>query len=130
MNYFLSLLSQEKTNEYGQEFFIASEKSRGFGEREIEAVEMMEQLSQNGFEKLMKENELDALVTIGSDVSPMLAIGGYPAITVPAGYDSQGMPFGICFGGLKGTEPKLIEIAYDFEQATRARKPPLHFSFT
>lgn len=34
------------------------------------------------------------------------------------------MPFGIYFGGLKGTEPKLIEVAYGFEQATKIRKPP------
>ncbi|XP_019450964.1 PREDICTED: putative amidase C869.01 isoform X1 [Lupinus angustifolius] len=117
----------EMTNEYGQDYLIASEMTSGLGHEENEAVEMMEQISQNGFEKLMKENQLDALVTLGSDVSMMLAIGGYPAITVPAGYDSQGMPFGICFGGLKGTEPKLIEIAYDFEQATRARKPPTFY---
>lgn len=99
----------------------------GIGQEEIEAVEMMEQISKSGFEKLMKENQLDALVTLGSDASTMLAIGGYPAITVPAGYDSHGMPIGVCFGGLKGTEPKLIEIAYDFEQATKARKPPPTF---
>ncbi|XP_057752800.1 probable amidase At4g34880 [Arachis stenosperma] len=115
----------EKTNEYGQDLFIASEMTNGIPP--IEALEMMEQLSQNGFEKLMKENELDALVTIGSDAATVLAIGGYPAITVPAGYDSKGMPFGVCFGGLKGTEPKLIEIAYGFEQATKARKPPPTF---
>ncbi|KAK7359348.1 hypothetical protein VNO77_01303 [Canavalia gladiata] len=35
-----------------------------------------------------------------------------------------GVPFGICFGVLKGSEPKLIEIAYSFEQATMIRKPP------
>lgn len=120
----------EKTNEYGQDLFIASEMTNGFGKREIEAMKMVEQLSQNGFEKLMKKNRFDALLTIGIDVAPMLAIGGYPAITVPAGYDSEGMPFGICFGGLKGTDPKLIEIAYDFEQATQARNPPHRFSFT
>jgi len=102
----------------------------GIGKSEIEAMKMMEQLSKDGFESLIKKNQLDALLAIGSDASPMLAIGGYPAITVPAGYDKQGMPFGVCFGGLKGTEPKLIEIAYDFEQATRTRKPPPHFSFT
>jgi amidase len=101
----------------------------GLGKSEIEAVKTMDQLSKNGFERLINKNQLDALLTIGSDVAPMLAIGGYPAISVPAGYDKQGMPFGICFGGLKGTEPKLIEIAYDFEQATRARKPPPRFSF-
>lgn len=85
---------------------------------------MMETLSKEGFEKLMKENELDAMVTPGSRASPIFAIGGYPAITVPAGYDTDGMPFGICFGGLRGTEPKLIEIAYGFEKATNVRRPP------
>lgn len=85
---------------------------------------MMEKLSKEGFEKIMKENELDAMVTPGSRASPIFAIGGYPAITVPAGYDTDGMPFGICFGGLRGTEPKLIEIAYGFEKATNVRRPP------
>jgi len=109
---------------------MASEMTSGFGESETEALKKMEQLSKNGVERLIKKNQLDAVLAIGSDATSMLSIGGYPAITVPAGYDKQGMPFGICFGGLKGTEPKLIEIAYDFEQSTRARKPPLHFSFT
>ena len=72
----------------------------------------------------MKEHNLDALVTPGADVSSVLAIGGFPGITVPAGYDSEGVPFGICFGGLKGSEQKLIEIAYSFEQVTKIRKPP------
>ncbi|RVW96600.1 putative amidase C869.01 [Vitis vinifera] len=71
-----------------------------------------------------ERHKLDALVTPGSDVRTILAIGGFPGISVPAGYDSEGVPFGICFGGLKGSEPKLIEIAYSFEQATKIRKPP------
>ena len=58
------------------------------------------------------------------DVSPFLAIGGFPGISVLSGYDNEGIPFGICFGGLKGFEPKLIEIAYSFKQATKIRKPP------
>ncbi|XP_027355474.1 probable amidase At4g34880 [Abrus precatorius] len=118
----------ERTNEYGQDLLLASEMTNGIGKGEIEAIKLMEQLSQKGFEKLMKENELDALVTLGVNASTVLAIGGYPAITVPGGYDRNGMPFGILFGGLKGTEPKLIEIAYDFEQATLARKPPNPYS--
>ena len=72
----------------------------------------------------MKEHKLDALVSPGSDISSVLAIGGFPGISVPAGYYRKGIPFGICFGGLKGSEPRLIEIAYSFEQATKIRKPP------
>lgn len=84
----------------------------------------MERLSHDGFELVMMENDLDAMVMLSTDDSSLLAIGGFPAITVPAGYDPDGMPFGICFGGLKGTEPKLIEVAYAFEQATLIRRPP------
>ena len=115
---------QEKLKEYGQDQFIASEMTTGIGEQELKAVENMKKLSEEGFEKLMKEKNLDALVTLGPGSSSVLAIGGYPAISVPAGYQSNGMPFGICFGGLKGTEPKLIEIAYAFEQASKARRVP------
>ena len=122
-------LMQENTKEYGQATFIASEKTSGIGEKERQAIELMENLSRNGFEKLMMENELDALVTPGTGAIPVLAIGGHPGITVPAGYDSDGMPFGICFGGTKGTEPKLIEIAYAFEQGTLTRRPPFSKSF-
>ncbi|KAF5727835.1 putative amidase [Tripterygium wilfordii] len=119
----------EKLYEYGQDTFIAAEKTNGIGEKEKKALEMMEKLSQEGFQKMMMENELDALVTPGTGAIPIMAVGGYPAITVPAGYDSTGMPFGISFGALKGMEPKLIEIAYAFEQATMLRRPPFSESF-
>jgi hypothetical protein len=54
-----------------------------------------------------------------TDASSVLSTGGYPAIVV----EKQGVPFGSCFGGLKGYEPRLIEIAYAFEQATKVKKP-------
>ncbi|XAR72728.1 hypothetical protein NMG60_11019464 [Bertholletia excelsa] len=112
----------EKLAEYGQESFLEAEKTNGIGERETQVLKVLEKFSKEGFEKLMKVNNLDVMVTHGSRACAVLAIGGYPGITVPAGYDSEGMPFGLCFGGLKGTEPKLIEVAYGFEQATKIRK--------
>ncbi|KAJ9189601.1 hypothetical protein P3X46_000875 [Hevea brasiliensis] len=114
----------EKTKEHGQNTFLAAERTNGIGKKENKAIEMMEKLSKDGFEKLMMENDLDAMVTPGTGAVSVLAIEGYPGITVPAGYDGNGMPFGVCFGGLNGTEPKLIEIAYAFEQATMVRRPP------
>ncbi|KAH6777013.1 Amidase family protein [Perilla frutescens var. hirtella] len=114
----------EKLTEYDQESFIEADKTNGLGENERAILENLAELSINGLEKLMKEHELDAMVTPGSRASPIYAIGGYPAVTVPAGYERDGMPFGICFGGLKGSEPKLIEISYAFEQATKVRRLP------
>ncbi|OMO92848.1 Amidase [Corchorus olitorius] len=118
----------EKLREYGQDTFLQSEQTSGIGEKERNATKYLEKLSHDGIEKVMKDYKLDALVAPGISLSmTVLAIGGYPGITVPAGYESNGMPFGICFGGLKGSEPKLIELAYGFEQATKLRKPPPNY---
>lgn len=72
----------------------------------------------------MRMHQLDAIVTPNDNGRVFFAVSGMPAITVPAGYDSQGVPFGTCFGGLKGYEPRLIEMAYAYEQATKVRMMP------
>ncbi|PPD94913.1 hypothetical protein GOBAR_DD08061 [Gossypium barbadense] len=115
---------QELTDKIGQDIFLAAQATNGIGAQEKAALANLENLSKNGLEKLMRDSKLDAVVTPRADASSVYAIGGFPAIIVPAGYDSQGVPIGISFGGLKGSEGKLIEIAYAFEQATKIRKPP------
>jgi Asp-tRNA(Asn)/Glu-tRNA(Gln) amidotransferase A subunit family amidase len=60
----------------------------------------------------------------------LASITGFPAITVPAGFSAAttsapiGVPVGIEFLGQPFSEPQLLKIAYSFEQATHARKPP------
>ncbi|KAH0463440.1 hypothetical protein IEQ34_008022 [Dendrobium chrysotoxum] len=117
--------TEERIEEYGQDVFLAAENTNGLGAVERFAIKRMAELSEDGLERLMKKKKLDAVVTPDASGASILAIGGYPGISVPAGYASSGAPFGICFGGLKGSEPELIEIAYAFEQATKVRKPPL-----
>ncbi|MBV8070862.1 MAG: amidase, partial [Acidobacteriaceae bacterium] len=51
------------------------------------------------------------------------ALAGYPHITVPAGF-KFGLPLGISFFGAAWSEPKLIKIAFAFEQARKARRRP------
>ncbi|MFN2596672.1 MAG: amidase [Pyrinomonadaceae bacterium] len=55
--------------------------------------------------------------------STLSAVAGYPHITVPAGY-VQGLPVGISFFGTAYSEPKLISLAYAFEQLTKLRRAP------
>jgi amidase len=55
--------------------------------------------------------------------STAAAVSGYPGITVPAGHDA-GLPLGITFMGRRWAEPKLIGLAYAYEQATHIRVPP------
>ena len=60
----------------------------------------------------------------------LASLTGFPAITVPAGFSAPtvsapiGVPVGIEFLGQPFNEPQLLKIAYSFEQATHARKPP------
>lgn len=114
----------EKLKEYGQDIFEEAEKTEGIDAKERELLKNLTRESKQGFEKLMKDYKLDALVTPLDNIVYAISGGGYPGISVPAGYDTNNIPYGISFGGLKGSEPKLIEIAYAFEQATLVRKPP------
>uniref|UniRef100_A0A0D3HB97 Amidase domain-containing protein n=1 Tax=Oryza barthii TaxID=65489 RepID=A0A0D3HB97_9ORYZ len=115
---------EERMAEFGQSYLLQSEATDGIGPTEKKAIAKLNELCESGLEKIMRVNQLDAIVSPGASAHSLLAIGGYPAITVPAGYASNGVPFAICFGGLKGSEPRLIEIAYSFEQATKVRRPP------
>uniref|UniRef100_J3LVT0 Amidase domain-containing protein n=1 Tax=Oryza brachyantha TaxID=4533 RepID=J3LVT0_ORYBR len=115
---------EERLKDFGRPYFIEAENTNGIGPVAKAAIQLLNKLSDDGLEELMKKNQLDAIVTPNNDGRVFFAIGGMPAITVPAGYDDQGVPFGICFGGLKGYEPRLIEMAYAFEQATKVRRMP------
>ncbi|KAF3434623.1 hypothetical protein FNV43_RR21708 [Rhamnella rubrinervis] len=115
---------KEKLKKYGQDMLLKEEATNGFGNEWKAVLSKLQGLTKNGLENLMKKNKLDALVTGEEWVAPVLVIEGFPGIVLPTGYDQAGVPFGICFGGLRGSEPKLIEIAYAFEQATKIWKPP------
>ncbi|KAM3393679.1 hypothetical protein ACQJBY_014421 [Aegilops geniculata] len=116
---------EERLKDFGQPDLIAAQSTNGIGPVERAAIRRLKELNANGLEKMMKEHRLDAIVAPNSAISSLLAIGGHPGIVVPAGYDEKGVPFGICFGGLQGYEPRLIEMAYAFEQATKVRRQPM-----
>lgn len=126
---------------FNQEIFEqAQEKGDLTSEEYLEALKESKKLAgKEGIDAVMEEHNLDAIIaptngpawTIdwvngdnfnGGSSSPA-AISGYPNITVPMGF-IHGLPLGISFFGKAWSEPKLIEIAYGFEQATKHRKSP------
>jgi amidase len=59
----------------------------------------------------------------GSDIANLT---GFPDLIVPAGFTGDNLPVGISFLGRAFSEPKLLSIGYSFEQATHARRRPVH----
>ena len=51
---------------------------------------------------------------------------GFPDLIVPAGFTGDDLPVGISFFGPAFSEPKLLALGYSFEQATHARRLPVH----
>ena len=91
----------------------------------------------HGIDEVMKANRLDALLFPGANGAAIAAKPGYPTVIVPfglvpnaptpalpAGFDAKPSPFGVSFTGMACSEPKLLELGYAFEQATRRRVPP------
>ncbi|KAL6839718.1 hypothetical protein ACP4OV_030406 [Aristida adscensionis] len=115
---------EERIKEYGQQILLMSENTTGIGPQELAIIHQLEELSENGVVKLIKDHQLDAILTPDSSATALIAYIGLPGIVVPAGYDERGVPFSICYSGLKGYEPRLIEMAYAFEQATKVRRQP------
>ena len=44
-------------------------------------------------------------------------VTGEPAISLPMGLDSNGMPLGVQFAAPYGEDKRLIELAYELEEA-------------
>lgn len=91
----------------------------------------------HGIDEAIQANHLDALLFPAANGAALAAKPGYPTVIVPfgmvpnapptpfpEGFDAKAAPFGVSFTGTACSEPKLIEIAYAFEQATKRRIPP------
>jgi amidase len=97
----------------------------------------------NGSDAALKAHRLDALLFPGVSSAGIAARPGYPTVTVPfafvpvpagtgatafpPGFEPKPAPYNVSFTGTACSEPKLIELAYAFEQATKKRVPPPQF---
>jgi amidase len=126
---------------FGQEIMLQAQKKGPLTEKKYRdaLAKDLRKSRTEGIDAVMKKHKLDAIVaptgspawttdevngdhfTGGSSTPP--AVAGYPNINVPAGFAYE-LPVGISFMGAAWSEPKLIRIAYAFEQATHHRAPP------
>jgi amidase len=127
---------------FGQErMLLAQAKGPLTQKRYLNALERNRRLARaEGIDATLHKHNLDAIVAptggpawltdlvngdlyTGPDTSSPPAVAGYPHITVPAGY-IFGLPVGLSFIGGAWQEPRLIRLAYAFEQASQVRHPP------
>jgi amidase len=95
---------------------------------------------EDGIDALMDKQQLDVIFASGGGPAPVIdyaygdgntggggialaAVAGYPSISVPAGFIA-GMPVSVFFFSRAWSEPTLLRIAFAFEQAIQARRPP------
>jgi amidase len=76
------------------------------------------------------DDDFDAILFPQNRGAAAPAKAGYPSIVVPGGFMPPSAPvinpapFGVTFTGRAFSEPRLIALAYAFEQATKLRQPP------
>jgi len=106
---------------------------------EADRAKDLELAAKHGIDEVMQAQRLDALLFPGGLGASLAARPGYPSVIVPfglipnapvppfpEGFDAKPQPFGVAFTGMACSEPKLLTLAYAFEQATKRRvAPPL-----
>ena len=110
------------------------------GRYEADRAKNLRLAATEGIDATLVEYNLDALVFPGSSGAAIAAKAGYPTVIVPFGmvpnaptvpfppeFAAKPAPLGVAFTGTACSEPRLIELAYSFERATKRRVPPPSF---
>ena len=67
-----------------------------------------------------------AAAAAAASATDIANLTGFPDLIVPAGFTGDNLPVGLSFFGPAFSEPKLLALGYSFEQATHARRRPVH----
>jgi amidase len=126
---------------FGQEIFHAAEATSGnlADPVYLELRGAASQLARAAVETPTVEHNLDAIFSLTANPAWLTdyilgdhsvfgtsrpgAVSGWPTVSVPFGYVC-GLPVGVSFLGPRWSEPRLLALAYAFEQATQARRDP------
>jgi len=123
-----NLKDSSKTMPYGQNLFKGIVEDNG-SEEYLERIK--DTLSSNGkqyFDLPMKAFNLDGFLSINNYHAAFAAVAEYPALTVPMGYTDDGVPKGLTFIAKRLQEKQLLEWAYVYEQASKARVAPKDYN--
>ena len=112
------------TAPYGQKLFKGIVADKGTDEDLKRIIDTLNLNGKRYFDVPMKAHNLDGVLSINNYHAGYAAMAKYPALTVPMGYTDKGAPKGLTFIGKSLSENKLLEWAYNYEQASKERVPP------
>jgi amidase len=133
--------ADEELHVFGQDLFQKALAKGDLGSAEYaKAKNACQHTSRDdGIDAILAADRLDAIVTptggpawltdpVNGDSFTgagyeLAAMAGYPSVTVPCGA-THGLPLGLCFMGAPWSEPRLVAMAFAYEQATRHRAAP------
>ncbi|HEY3355173.1 MAG TPA: amidase, partial [Polyangia bacterium] len=126
---------------FGQELFLKAQQKGPLTDKAYrDALAACRRLARaEGIDAVLAKHRVEAIVAptmgpahvndlvlgdhfLGGSTTPA-AVAGYPSITVPAGH-VFGLPVGLSFFGPAFSEPRLLALAFAFEQVTKARTAP------
>ena len=126
---------------FGQEIFQAAQATTGdlADPVYLELRGAASILARTAVETPVVEHQLDAIFSLTANPAWLTdyvlgdhsvfgtsrpgAVSGSPTISIPFGYVA-GLPVGVSFLGPRWSEPRLLALAYAFEQATKSRRAP------
>ena len=111
---------------YGQQLFEGIVKDTTTL-AQLEIVKQNLKLDGENYLKALKEQNLDAILSINNYHSGIAAVSFHPTLTVPMGYKKSGEPISLTFVGVPFSEDKLLSLGYAYEQLTKARKIPKNY---
>ena len=111
---------------YDQDVFLLAEQFVGYPSdpNYIAARSHATGTARAGIDGAMARDHLDAIVAPHLTNSTGPAVAGYPNFSMPVGIRSSGRPAGMLMYSTAFHEAQLIAMAYDLEQALKARQQP------
>ena len=82
----------------------------------------------NYLNKIMTNNEFDIFISVDNNMAGIAAAAHFPALTIPMGYRSDGIPSNITFIAKSKNEQLLYNIAYRYENQSKRRVPPKKYN--
>ena len=116
----------EELRFFGQELFDVAEATRGLTDPAYLGARALclARTRSDGIDRILAEANLDAIVAPSYGDSSGPAVSGYPSISVPTGVTDDGRPGGVWLYAGFLSEPGLLGLAYDLEQAIGPRPMP------